>query len=76
MRALLCHYCRYHLEAEDDEALLGFVRDHLTQEHPTIVPTHKQVGEIIATRAYCLEYALVHVGGTAFEEEEFGPDPY
>jgi hypothetical protein len=32
MRALLCHYCRHHLEAEDDEALLGIVRDHLIQE--------------------------------------------
>ena len=77
MRALLCHYCRHHLEAEDDEALLGVVRDHLIQEHPTIVPTDKQVSEIVATRAYYLEYAPVHVGGTTFEEEEeFGPDPY
>jgi hypothetical protein len=31
-RCLLCHYCRYYLEAEDDEALLGIVRDHLIQE--------------------------------------------
>ena len=77
MRALLCH-CGHHLEAEDDEALLGFVRDHLVQEHPAIVPTDEQVGEIVATRSYYLEYAPVHVvGGTAFEEEEeFGPDPY
>jgi hypothetical protein len=40
------------------------------------VPTDEQVGEIVATRAYYLEYLPVHVGGTAFEEEEFGPDPY
>ncbi len=68
------------LEAEDDEALLGVVRNHLIQEHPTILPTDEQVSEIVATRAYyCyLEYLPVHVGvgGTAFEEEEFGPDPY
>ena len=32
MRALLCHYCRHHLEAKVDEALFGFVRDHLIQE--------------------------------------------
>jgi hypothetical protein len=32
MRALLCHYCRHHLEGEDDEALLSVVRDHLIQE--------------------------------------------
>jgi hypothetical protein len=33
----------------------------------------------VATRAYRLEYAPAHVGGTAFEEEEeeeFGPNPY
>ena len=79
MRALLCHYCRHHLEAEDDEALLGVVRNHLIQEHPTILPTDEQVSEIVATRAYYyLEYLPVHVGGAAFEEEgeEFGPDPY
>jgi hypothetical protein len=65
------------LEAEDDEALLGFVRDHLIREHPAIVPTDEQVSEIVATRSYYLEYLPVHVGGTVFEEEEeFGPDPY
>jgi hypothetical protein len=52
VRALLCHYCRHHLEAEDDEALLGVVRNHLIQEHPTILPTDEQVSEIVATRAY------------------------
>ncbi len=50
--ALLCQYCRHRLEAEDDEALLGVVRDHLIQEHPAIVPTDEQVGEIVATRSY------------------------
>jgi hypothetical protein len=75
MRALLCH-CRHHLEAEDDEALLGVVRDHLIREHPAIVPTNGQVSEIVATRSYYLEHAPVHAGSNAFEEEEFGPDPY
>ena len=76
--ALLCHYCRHHLEAEDDEALLGVVRTHLIQEPPTILPTDEQVSEIVATRRayYYLEFLPVHVGGTAFEEEEFDPDPY
>ena len=74
MRALLCH-CRRQLEAEDDEALLGVVRNHLLREHPAIPSTDEQVGEIVATRAYYLEYAPVHVGGVAFEEE-FGSDPY
>ena len=65
MRALLC-YCRHHLEAEDDEALLGVVRDHLIREHPAIVPTDewvKWVIQVVATRSSYLEYAPVHVGG-------------
>jgi hypothetical protein len=75
MRALLCH-CRRHLEAEDDKALFGVIKDHLIQEHPAIVPTDEQVGEIVATRAYNFEYELVYVSDAAFEEEEYGPDPY
>jgi hypothetical protein len=74
MRALLCH-CRRHLEAEDDEALFAAVRDHIMREHPAISPADEQVGEIVATRAYHLEYVPGHVGGAAFEDE-FGPDPY
>jgi hypothetical protein len=74
MRALLCH-CRHHLEAEDDTALLGIVRNHLIQEHPAIVPTDEQVGEIIATRTYDFEYVLVYASGAAFEED-FGPEPF
>jgi hypothetical protein len=78
VRALLCHYCRHRLEAEDDEVLLGIIRHHLIQEHPTTLPTDVQVSEMVATRAYYyLEYLPVHAGGAAFEEEEeFGPDPY
>jgi hypothetical protein len=76
MRALLCH-CRRHLEAEDEAALLGVVRNHLLRGHPAIPPTDEQVSEIVATRSYYLEYAPVHVSGAGFaEEEEFGPDPY
>ena len=76
MRALLCH-CRCHLEADDDEDLFGVVRNHLLREHPALPPTDELVGEIVATRAYYLEYARVHMDGAAFaEEEEFGPDPY
>ena len=77
MRALLCH-CHRHLEAQDDEALFGFVRDHLIQEHPAIPATDEQVSEIIATRSYSyVEYAPGYMSGSAFEEEEeFGPEPY
>jgi len=77
MRALLCH-CRRYLEAQDDEALFGFVRDHLIQEHSAIAATDEQVSEIVTTLSYShLEYAQGHSSGSAFEEEEeFGPDPY
>ena len=77
MRALLCH-CRQHLEARDDDALYGLVRDHLIRDHPAIPPTDEQVAEIVTTRAYNLEYVLVYATDSAFEEEEeeFGPDPF
>jgi hypothetical protein len=75
MRALLCH-CRYHLEAEDDEALFGKVREHLIREHPALPSTDEQVWEIVFTRAYDLEYAEKYADGVGPEEEEFGPEPY
>ena len=68
MRELLYH-SRHHMEAEDDEALLGLVRDHLIREHPAIVPTDEWVIQVVATRSYQLEHAPVDVGGTVFEEE-------
>lgn len=74
MRALLCH-CRHRLEAENNETLFGLVREHLTREHPAIPPSNEQVWEIVATRAYDLEYAEVYAGGVDVEDE-FGPEPY
>jgi hypothetical protein len=74
MRALLCH-CGLRLEAEDDEALLASVRDHLVRKHPIIPPTDEQVREIVSTRAYDLEYAELYAGAVA-AEDEFGPEPY
>jgi hypothetical protein len=77
MRALLCH-CLGHLEVQIHEALFGFVREHLIQEHPALPPTDEQLSEIRATRSYnYLGYAPRHLSGSAFEEEEeFGTDPY
>ena len=76
MRALLGH-CRHHLEAQDDEELFGFVRDHLIQEHPAIPATDEQASVIVTTRSYSsLEYAPGYMSGSAFEEKVFGPDPY
>jgi hypothetical protein len=73
--ALLCH-CRHHLEAEDDEALFAFVRDHLVKDHPSVPLGDEQASEMVATRSYHLEYLLVDVDGAGFEEEQFGPEPY
>ena len=74
MRALLCH-CGLRLEAEDTRALLALVRDHLVRKHPTKPPTDEQVREIVATRAYDLEYAEIYAGAVD-TEDEFGPEPY
>jgi hypothetical protein len=74
MRALLCHY-GLRLEAEDDKALLASVRAHLVRRHPTIPPTDEQVREIVATRAYNLEYAELYANALD-SEDEFGPEPY
>jgi hypothetical protein len=69
MRALLCH-CRGHLEARDDRALAEEVRKHLLLEHPAPSPTGEQVREIVRTRAYDLQYAVVT------PDEELVYDPY
>jgi hypothetical protein len=69
MRALLCH-CRGHLEARDDRALAEEVRKHLMREHPALASSDEQVQEIVRTRAYNLQYALVT------PDEELVYDPY
>jgi hypothetical protein len=69
MRALLCH-CRQHLEAEDDDALCAVVREHLILRHPNLEASGDQVEEIVATRAYDLEYKEV------YPDVEFVVEPY
>ena len=58
MRAMLCH-CRTHLEARDDRALAEKVREHILREHAALSPSDEQVWEIVRTRAYDLQYAMV-----------------
>ena len=70
MRAVLCH-CRHRVEAEDEAALRGAVREHLIRQHPAIEPTDEQVREIVSTRAY----AEVHAGRVG-DDDGFGPEPY
>jgi hypothetical protein len=55
MRALLCH-CGQRLEADDDQALLALVEDHVSREYPAILSTDEQVMEIVAARAHDFEY--------------------
>jgi predicted small metal-binding protein len=78
MRAVLCASlcnCRHSLRADDDEELVGKVRDHLRRHHPAVSVREQRIREIVSTHAYDLEYAEVNAGGTE-PEEEFGPEPY
>ena len=65
---------------DSDRSLAGSYRTgdedgRYEEEHPAISLTDEQVSEMVAARSYCLEYLLVDVGGSAFEEH-FGPEPY
>ncbi len=77
MRAMLCG-CGEHLEAGDEERLVDRVQAHLRRvhlDHLVASLDREQIREIVATRAYKLEYALVYKGGDE-PDEEFGLDPY
>jgi hypothetical protein len=73
MRALRCR-CRRHLEAQDDRALLASLREHLAAEHlggqRVGSPADELATEILAARAYDLEYVVVP------EDNELVPEPY
>ena len=76
MRAMLCG-CNQRLEAADDERLVEVVSNHLKRVHPYHLVaslSREQVREVVAKRAYKLEYALVYEGDKP--DEEFGLDPY
>jgi hypothetical protein len=68
MRALLCH-CHRRLEAEDNQALLKLVREHLVREHLDIPPTNTQIKELL-THAYDYECVQIPV------DEELVYEPY
>jgi len=74
--ALLCG-CGRHLEAWDEEELVGEVLVHLGQEHPVMEQQQQaQVHERVATHSYRYEYVgELYAGGTE-PDEEFGLDPY
>jgi hypothetical protein len=73
---MLCG-CNQRLEAADDERLVEVVSTHLKRVHPQHLVaslSDEQVRQVIADRAYTLEYVLVYEG--AEPDEEFGLDPY
>jgi len=74
MRAVLCH-CRHRVEAGDEAALRGAVREHLIRQHPAIESTDEPVREIVSTGAYDFAYAEVHAGSFA-DDDGFGPEPF
>ena len=51
MRALDCE-CGEHLEAEDDDGLLGKMRDHVSTTHPDLSGSDEKVRELVASKAY------------------------
>jgi predicted small metal-binding protein len=69
LRAML-RYCRYHLEAQDEERLRKVLEEHLRREHSALGFDEERIREIVAAHAYDLEY--VEVPG----DEELIPEPY
>ncbi len=73
MRAVRCT-CRRHLEAQDDRTLLASMREHLVADHlggsRVGTPANELATQILADRAYGLEYVAVP------EDNELVAEPY
>jgi hypothetical protein len=76
LRPLLSSKVECYLRRTTNSPAAAPLINHLIQEHPALPLTDEQVSEMVATRSYYLEYQLVDMGGTASEEEKFGPEPY
>ncbi len=74
MRALLCG-CGRRLEADEDERLCDQVVSHLKRDHLTAYIDYEVAREMVASRAYKVEYAVVYTN-EASPDEEFGLEPY
>jgi cation transport regulator ChaC len=74
MRALLCG-CGQRLEADEDGRLCYQVVYHLKRDHLTAYIDYEVAREMVTSRAYKMEYAVVYKNGTS-PDEEFGPEPY
>jgi predicted small metal-binding protein len=78
MRAVLCAplcNCRHSLRADDEEALVKVVLEHMRHNHPEAYIEEKRLRETISTRSYEIEYVVVYEGGYG-PEAEFVVEPY
>lgn len=78
MRAVLCASlcnCYHSLKAENDEELVEAALEHMRLHHPVASVDEEKVREIVAARAYDIEYVVVYEGGYG-PEQEFGLEPY
>ena len=74
MRALLCG-CGQRLEADEDGRLCDQVASHLKRDHLTDYIDYGVAREMVTSRAYKMQYAVVYTNGTS-PDEEFGLEPY
>jgi predicted small metal-binding protein len=65
--ALLCN-CRHALRADDDEGLVAVALEHLRRYHPVAPLGEERVREIVAARAYEIEYTATYAGNLGTEE--------
>jgi predicted small metal-binding protein len=78
MRAVLCAplcNCRHSLRADDEEALVEVVLEHMRHHHPEAYIEEKRLRETISTRSYDIEYVVVYEGGYG-PEAEIVVEPY
>lgn len=74
-RALRCP-CGVRIEAANDGALHGPLREHMERAHPYAEePPEERVRQLVSSAVYGFQYVAV---GTedSLEQEGFGPDPY
>ena len=65
--ALLCN-CRHALRADDDEDLVAVALEHVRRYHPVAPLGEERVREIVAARAYEIEYTEMYAGNMGTEE--------
>ena len=75
VRTLRCPYGT-RLEAGQDHAMHGVLREHIRSEHPQVeAPSEAQLEEVVSSASYGVLYVAVD-DQDGLEEEGFGPEPY